>query len=285
MTRGFTIPWSAFAVLSCFLLSACSNRYVHPVPELPSKLGFNRADRKAYAKDDVEALVTYGQRLRLKGRPEWALDVAGKVSESQADAALVSLSDTYKAAAFWEKALGLHPWRLDLRLELARLHWDLGDFEAQYSHLAQALKYAERNRSKLTWEREAELPEEASFLFARAFQDYAVGFFNRKKNVPKDMALRLSKLYATFYPENPWPYQTMGIHYYQNGNLEAALKYFLLANQKDPTNSPVLGDLAGVLEAMGKRREARIYYRRILELNNDLAWVEKAKQRLGKTEN
>lgn len=271
-------------LLLLFISFGCSQKYVHPVPELPSKLGFNRADRKAYAKDDVEALVVYGQRLRLKGRPEWALDAAGNISESQADAALVSLSDTYKAAAFWEKALALHPWRLDLRLELARLHWDLGDFEAQYSYLAQALKYAEKNRRKLAWEKGAELPEEASFLFARAFQDYAVGFFNRKKNVPKDMALRLSKLYATFYPENPWPYQTMGIHYFQEGNLETALKYFLLANQKDPTNSPVLGDLAGVLEGMGKEQEARIYYRKIVELNNDLAWVEKAKQKLGKKE-
>jgi tetratricopeptide (TPR) repeat protein len=189
-----------------------------------------------------------------------------------------------KAAAYWKRAIRLDPRRLDLRFNLARLYQALGDFEAQYAVLAQAVQFAEKNRKKMEWDQGEELPEPPSELFPEVLQECAVHYFDLKTPPGDEKALRLTRLSITYFPKHPYAYNSMAIYFFNRGDLPHALKYFLVANRKDPRDSLVLGNIACLLEWMGKKDEAGIFWRKVLELNNDPTLANQAKKQLKELE-
>lgn len=185
-----------------------------------------------------------------------------------------------KAASYWKRAIRLDPRRLDLRFNLARLYQSLGDFENQYAVLAQAVQYSEKNRKKMGWDQGEELPEAPSELFPEVLQECAVHYFDLKTPPGDEKAFRLMRLSITYFPKHPYAYNSIAVYFFNKGDLPHALKYFLIANRKDPRDSLILGNIACLMEGMGKKDEAGIFWRKVLDLDNDPGLVAQAKQQL-----
>ncbi len=174
----------------------------------------------------------------------------------------------------------MEPPRLDLRFDLARLYQDLGDFEAQYAILSQAVQYADKNRKKLEWADGEDLPERSSELIPEVLQECAVHYFDRKDPEDDEKALRLMRLSITYFPNHPYAYNSIAIYFFNKKDWPRTLKYFLIANQKDPRDGLVLGNIACLLGEMGKKEDAKIYWRKVLDLDNDPELMAQAKQQL-----
>jgi tetratricopeptide (TPR) repeat protein len=185
-----------------------------------------------------------------------------------------------KAADYWKKAVQRSPWRLDLSFWLARLYQDLGDFEAQYQTLAETLQYADQHKGKLQWGPNRPLPEKPSKFVPAALQDYENYYFAQQSQTAAEKAFHLARLSVTFYPNNSSTYNSMAAYYWFKNDWEHALKYLILAAQKNPRNGLVLNNLGNTLAKMGKKREAKIYYQKVVELNLDEEYVSNAKRRL-----
>jgi tetratricopeptide (TPR) repeat protein len=164
-----------------------------------------------------------------------------------------------KAVSCWEEALGTDPLRLDLYLSLADFYRDEGDFEGQYQTLAHALKRADREGRHLQWKDGLKPPGPPSRILSRALAE-AVSYYSNPPD-PEKME-RLSRLFVTFYPSRAEGWILLAGSYRARSDWPHALKYLLVAGQKDPGSVRILRETGSLLKDMGKGREAAIYYRK-----------------------
>jgi tetratricopeptide (TPR) repeat protein len=185
-----------------------------------------------------------------------------------------------KAAQSWITAIRQDPARLDFYWRLARLYQDMGNFEAQYSILAEGLQYADRHPSKMRWKSGKNLPLPREEFTPYLLQGFMTHYFKQHKPESDEKVLRLARLTVTFFPNHPYAYNCMAAYFYGKQDWPRALKSLLLANVKAPRDSLVVRNIGNTLSTMGKFREAKIFYRRVVNLNNDKKNVAAAKTRL-----
>ena len=247
-------------------------------------------DWEASCPDDVEMLEAYGSYYYNKAKegglpshdkliPRDELALAGKAGKISFPIRF-DRQGMLKAEDYWKKAVRLYPWRLDLCFWLAHLYQDMDNFEDQYQLLAESLQYADKHRKKLRWENNTDLPEKASKLIPESLQSFENHYFGQQKIESDEKAFRLAKLIITFFPNHPAAYNSMAAYYWYKNDWEHALKYLIIANRKDPQDSLVLNNIGNIMVKLNQRKEAKVYYRKVVKLNQDEEFVANAKKRL-----
>jgi len=185
-----------------------------------------------------------------------------------------------KAVHYWRRAVQLYPWRLDIPFKLAGLYGELEDFESQNDVLGRAFLYAEKNRGRLKWENGTELPLPYHRCASRALGGFIEGYLARHRHEDDLKALRLSKLLITFFPNNPYGYNFIAAYFSTQPDWPYALKYLMLAYEREPENSLVLENIGNVFLKLGKRKEAKVFYKKVVALGRDERLVMLAKEKL-----
>ena len=184
-----------------------------------------------------------------------------------------------QAVTCWKKALLSSPWRLDLYFKLARLFQDLGDFQSQYDTLANGLQYVDKNHRNLKWVDPKFLP--FSRTIPPLVQEPIASYLGQDRPEARDQAHRLIRLAVTFYPDEPYFYNSLAAYYSTKEDWPRTMKYLLIACNKDPRDSFFVFNIGNTLAGMGKTREARIFYRKVVKMNQYPDCVEVAKSFLG----
>ena len=183
----------------------------------------------------------------------------------------------------WKSALLADPWRLDVDFALAQLYQNLGDFEAQYGLLAKTLQSADKGWRNLRWVEGQKLPKRSSRLILETLQGYIDHYFGLHTEEGDEEAHRLAKLSITFYPNHFSTYNLIATYFSRQKDWARTLKYLLIASLKNPKDSQALCGIGDTLSELGKRKEAGIYYQKVIDLNNDEEMVEKAEEKLGES--
>ncbi len=247
-----------------------------PLPELEPILG-TWGDSGG---QNVEGLIEcgdyifkYAERSRIfpSGRKRARNKVVIRYSGAAGSAARKNYDfpSLLQAAEYWKNALRVSPDRLDVYYKLSRLYQVMGDFESQYSILVQSFQYGSRHPKRLRWTQNQGLPDQPKRFLPESVQAYTSYYLDQGEPQSLEKARRLSRLTMTFYPDHPAPYNSLAAYFAQEKDWPHALKYLLIASQKDPQNSLVLCNIGNILAELGKKREARIFYEKVLVLNND----------------
>jgi len=186
-----------------------------------------------------------------------------------------------QAETCWKRAQELDPWRLDVDFALAQHYQESGEFEKQYGLLARTLQSTDKGWRNLRWVNGQKLPKRSSRIIPEYLQNYISYYFGQDTDEGNEKAHRLIRLSVTYYPSHPRFNEALLTYYTRTKDWPHALKYLLVANQKDPRDSLVLIAIAETLANMGKKKEADIYYQRVLTLDNNGRSVEWARRRLG----
>ncbi len=194
------------------------------------------------------------------------------------DRALMSQSVTC-----WQAAIASRPWRLDISFNLARLYQDMGDFNSQYNVLIHALQYADKrkNKEKLRWAGDQELPQPRSHFIKPLIHQPIAYYLGQGGPDNWDHAHRLCRLALTYFPNDSFAYNSLAAYYSTKEDWAHTFKYLLIASQKNPQESLYVFNMGNTLARMGKQREARIYYRKVVKMNQYPDCVEVAKNFLG----
>lgn len=174
-----------------------------------------------------------------------------------------------QAVTCWQSALALQPFRLDLYFHLADAFQRLGDFESQYGVLAQGLQYADRNRKALMWSGDGKLPKRSRRLIPEWVHSTVAYYLGLGDSKSIERTKRLARLTITFYPGHPYAYNSLAACYAANEDWPYTLKYLLLASRQAPRDSLVLCNIGNVLARLGKRKGAKVFYGKVVELNRD----------------
>ena len=181
----------------------------------------------------------------------------------------------------WKDVLQKDPWRLDARFRLADLYQEQSDFELQYDLWARTLQMGDGNLDRFHWENGGLPPQRPSRSIPSHLQDSIDHYLGRKTQEATARALRLSKLGATYFPSKASFERSRAVCYSRRGDAPAALRCLLRLLQRDPKNSKTLLLVGETLEDTGKKKEARLYYRKVKALGIPGEAFEKAKTKLG----
>ena|GEM_PF-6356488 len=179
-------------------------------------------------------------------------------------------------------SLGLkaQPDRLDLILELSRVEQALGLFETQYDLLAKALQKNDQQDGSFQWIPGTDLPESPQTLLSNSLLESQAFWFSQGPEKVGNVS-RLARLAMTFNPQDPYAYNALAVCQQIRGNPQHALKCLLIALHRDETNCLVLGNIGRLMSYLGKRRAAKIYYRKVVALNKDSGETVEALNFLG----
>lgn len=181
-----------------------------------------------------------------------------------------------QAVTCWQTALEALPNRLDIAFNLARLYQDRGEFDAQYNVLARAFQYADKNQRDLKWMDGSILPKPVSVLAPPLIQDAVTHYLFEGGSANAERAHRLVRLDLTFFPNDLYAYNSLAAYYSTQGDWPRTLKYLLIASLKAPKNALILFNIGNTLDEIGKKREARIFYRKVVKLDPDSPYGEQA---------
>jgi tetratricopeptide (TPR) repeat protein len=144
----------------------------------------------------------------------------------------------------------------------------LGRFECQYALLAQALQKNDQNPESWRWIPGEEMPASPLSLLSNSLLESEAYYLNQGSGQSSKLS-RLARLAMTFHNQDPLPYNALAVSFQYQGNAPFALKYLLLAFKRDSNNCLVLGNIGRLLKSLGKKREAQIYFNRVVSLNKD----------------
>jgi tetratricopeptide (TPR) repeat protein len=181
----------------------------------------------------------------------------------------------------WHDTLQTQPDRLDVILELIRVEQTIGRFEAQYSLLARTLQRIDLQEGSFQWVPGRPMPDSPTRLLSAELLESQAFWFSRGPE-GLDRASRLARLAMTFHEEDPLPYNALAVYHQAQNNPRHALKYLIYALHRDEGNCMVLGNIGRLLSSIGKRREARIYFKKVLKLDKDAFETMEARRYLGK---
>lgn len=196
------------------------------------------------------------------------------------DPAYFKSSLVSQAVTCWQAAIASHPQRLDLPFDLARLYQETGNFDAQYDVLANALQYSDKNRRNLQWKGNQDLPQPVTLLIPPLLQSSISFYLGQGRPESWAKAHRLIRLAVTFFPNDPFFYNSLAAYYSTQGDWPRTMKYLLIASDKAPQESLFIFNIGNALVGMGKPREAKIYYRKVVKMDQNPEYVETAKTHL-----
>ena len=71
------------------------------------------------------------------------------------------------------------------------------------------------------------------------------------------------------YPDLVYPYNNIAVIYYQQKNYQEAIKYFKLAEQKDPFDTIVINNIAYLSMIIGDKDTSLKYYEKLREYGDE----------------
>lgn len=200
----------------------------------------------------------------------WNYYVNGYMSEAQSGALSARDYATLDSGfAVIDQAIALYPERLELRMgkiyflgQIAQ--WD--DFEKE---ILLMLDHSEQIRHCWTFNG---LAGQGSELLTEGVQDYQSDMFgtiaNPRSLSADDSAMvqrirRVAHRTVQVFPGNVPAMNMLAVSFMLSGNNDKAVKYLLRAEQVEPNNSVVLGNLVQAYTSLGRKKEAQVYQARL----------------------
>jgi tetratricopeptide (TPR) repeat protein len=193
----------------------------------------------------------------------------------------VFFQDAKRAMDDLQKAVAVLPTRLDLRLEVLELHFDLGEDE---SLVAEATRLGVSPEGGWTWRRGAPFPSEPNILIPTRFEDLAWELVRDGEKPSLQLALRLATVSEKCFPSHPGAYRVRGRIELDQEHFQEARRDLARAVDRDSNDSETLLDLGQALWELEQDEDSHRAFNRVLALNNDPDAVHRAKLALQKME-
>lgn len=201
----------------------------------------------------------------------------GRVGNSGGpDAALSS-----QAVGVLRKASELAPDRLDIRMGMAFLCQESGQYDAQLEILTAMVKRTKENPDGQRWKAGEALNSPVAEFVAEKLHSYALYHYKKETPEADNRFGTLCRLMVEEYPESPVSWNDMALfHYFAEKNVKAATGDLEKAAEIDPDDRVVQFNLAKFYTELKETAKARAIYQSIISKSKDGDAVRDAKSKL-----
>lgn len=171
-----------------------------------------------------------------------------------------------KALEYLDEGLKRYPNRLDMHFGKIHVLGELSRYEEQKNAIIDVLNISKEIENRWLWHNGEELADAFDFMLENV-QGRISKLYNDDNE--DDFLLEISWKIIELYPDVVYPYNNIAVVYYSRGNYQEALKYFTLAEEKNPRDTIVINNIAYLSMIMGDNKTALEYYEKLREYGND----------------
>ncbi|GAB4486208.1 MAG: hypothetical protein OHK006_13720 [Thermodesulfovibrionales bacterium] len=189
-----------------------------------------------------------------------------------------------EAIKILQEGAGRFPLRLDIHFGLAHICQENGDFNCQYDAIVNALRIVKNNPGKMLWMENKPLPDTENKFVPRSMHGYASYYWSLENDEGDKRFLKIVQLGLEYYPDNLFLLNDLGVYWAIKGEWTKALDNFKKSSEVNPEDSLVLNNVAECYIKTGDVKNALVYLRKVVSLNNNPEQVEVAREKLAQYE-
>jgi len=168
-----------------------------------------------------------------------------------------------------------------MRFGLLYAYREMNQFDNYFIEMEKGLKYLRDKRpKKIYWNNNEVMKNPADFLVEMSQGSFAELTADEKYQFAAKLAHHYCDLLIKYFPDHKYGYSDNGVIYYQNKDFEHALEYFLKAYNLDPKDELITFNLGFLYKEMNDKKNARTYFKRVLEISKDEFYTDGAKEQL-----
>ena len=191
------------------------------------------------------------------------------------------LEEAQKGINHLKAGIDKFPDHYEMRFGLLYAYRETNQFDNYFTEMERGLKYLREKRpKKIYWNNNEVIKDPEDFtveLLQRGFSELSQ---DEKYQFDAKRANRFSDLMIRYFPKHKYGYSNKGVIYYQQGDFKHALDHFLKAYSLDTRDELVAFNLGTLYKEMKDRKNARIYFKRVLEISKDDFYIDGAKEQL-----
>ncbi len=189
--------------------------------------------------------------------------------------------EAQKGIQYLKAGINKFPDHYEMRFGLLYALKELNQLEGYLSELENALKYFHDTRlKKIYWNNNKVISDPADFIIETVQGNFHE--LTENEDILKNAAFthKYCDLLIKYFPEHKYGYSNKGVVYYQNKDFKHALEYFLKAYSIDPRDELIAFNLGFLYKEMDDKKNARKYFKKVIEVGKDEYSVEGAKKQL-----
>jgi tetratricopeptide (TPR) repeat protein len=173
------------------------------------------------------------------------------------------------------------PDHYEMRFGLMYAYRELNQFDKYFTEMEKGLRYLQDKRpKKIYWNNNEIIKKPSKFVVEMTQRSFSELTGEEKYQFDAKRAHRYCDLMIQYFPNHKYGYSNKGVVYYQNKDFKHALDYFLKAYSLDPKDDLIAFNLGYLYKDMKDKNNARVYFKRVLEISKDESFTEGAKEQL-----
>ncbi|HLV08612.1 MAG TPA: tetratricopeptide repeat protein [Halanaerobiales bacterium] len=184
------------------------------------------------------------------------------------------------ALEYLNDGLKRYPNRLDMHFGKIHALGEIFRYERQKNAIIDVLDISGKNNNKWLWHNGEKLDDACNYMI-ESIQGRVSHLFNNDIENRDEYVIEISEKVIELYPDVVYSYNNIAAVYLYQNNYQEAIKYFRLAEQKNPFDTIVINNIAYISMIMGDKDTSLEYYKK-LKKYGDEEEIELAEQQIKK---
>lgn len=177
-----------------------------------------------------------------------------------------------------DKGIELYPNRLDMRFGKIHVLGEVEDWTGFTEAIVKTLHYSIQNANQWTWTH-GEKRAGGETFFLSALQDYQLTLYNKNDDALLQNMRTIAQQVLEYYPNHVESLSNLSVTYLLTGDYDKGIEALVKAEAINPDDGVVLSNIAQAYKLKGDTPKAKVYYMKMLQLEDPQA-VAFAKQQL-----
>lgn len=177
-----------------------------------------------------------------------------------------------------DEGIRLFPNRLDMRFGKIYALGQVGDWDRFTAEIVKAVRYSGQNSNAWTWTYD-EKKEDGEDFFLSSLQTYQLNLYETENDALLPNMRTIGEEVLKLYPEHVESLSNISITYLLTGEFDKGIAVLQRAEQINPRDGIVLGNIAHAYTLKGDKENALKYYNKMLKLDDEEA-VDFAKEQI-----
>lgn len=162
-----------------------------------------------------------------------------------------------------------YPDRLDMHFGKIHTLGELTRYEDQKDAIIDVLNISKENNNEWLYHDGEKLDDAFTFMID-SIQGRLYNFINMGDRAADKYVIEISEKIIELYPDVVYPYNNIAVVYYYQNNYEEAIKYFKLAEEKNPLDTVVINNIAYLSQVIGDKETSLQYYEKLNKYGDEI---------------
>jgi tetratricopeptide (TPR) repeat protein len=172
--------------------------------------------------------------------------------------------DLEKGFDWINRGISLYPNRLDMRFGKIYVLGQWENYQTFTDEIVKTIEYSDVNHNQWTWTNNKPLEDPQNKMLL-SIQDYQVQLYNTENDSLLKFMVQIAETVLKYYPKHVESLSNISVAFMLQEKYNNALMHLLKAEEINPKDCIVLGNIAACYIRQGNKDQAELYYKKMIQ--------------------